>query len=98
MRFYLAEVEEQNSKWFTSRREAKKWANREFSEYKKWHDEKVREEHEYHVPRNSHLFARKKWTSPLDGRIIHAITITPVDVPTDKQGLLRFLNSNWPNY
>ncbi len=94
MRFYLAEVEQQNTKWFTSRREAEKWANREFAEYKEWHDKKVREEHRYHVPRNSHLFARKKWKSPFDNTIINAISITPVDVPTDKQGLLRFLNVN----
>ena len=83
MRLYLAKIERYVSKWFTSRREAEKWANREFAEYKEWHDKEVREEHDYHVPRNSHLLATKE-----------VITITPLDVPTDKQGLLHFLNVN----
>lgn len=92
MRFYLAQVEQESGKWFTSLREAEKWANREFAEYKEWHDEKVRENRDYPLPRNSNLFARKKRKSSLNGEIYHAITITPVDVSTDKRGLLHFLN------
>ena len=83
MRFYQVKIgHDHKIKWFTSRREAEKWAHRQFAVFKKEHDYEINKDHDYDLPCESPLFANKK----------RDVEITQVDVATDKQGLLRFCN------
>jgi hypothetical protein len=85
MRFYEVRViagDWRAAKWFTNRSEGWKWAMQVYPSIKEAYDEEQE--------------ASSDYPQKLDkGEVI---SIEPYDIETDKQGLLRFLNSNWPAY
>ncbi len=95
MRIYEADVDGVGSCYFSSRRKAEAWADREFDLYKKYHDACIRERYEQHdwghIPDNSTALAHKVRTLS-NGNVYYAINISEHEITTDKKGLTRWRN------